>query len=205
VAVDPSGDAWFGGSDRSTRFRYISSTGDMSRPNYWRAQTLTEAKDSAWNRFDIWPDAVGEPQTSRPEQRTSDNISSISLTSDGNVWVGSFSRGLAEMTREGGVLRQFSTELVDGKGYVSSVAADPLDNSVWAGTSWGGGISRVRDNTIMHYNHTVFGLDLAMSRVSDIQVDTSGIQRRVLVAFMGYKRTDDGLWVAGSIGIYTGD
>ena len=48
-------------------------------------------------------------------------------------------------------------------------------------------------------------LDLAMSRVSDIQVDTSGTQRRVLVAFMGYQRSDDKRWVAGTIGIYTGD
>jgi ligand-binding sensor domain-containing protein len=203
--VDPSGDAWFGGSDRSTRFRYVSSTGDMSRPNYWQAQRLSEAKESAWNRLDLWPDAVGEPQASRPEQRTSDNISGITLANDGSVWVGSFSRGLAQMTREGAVLRQFSTELVDGKGYVSSVAADPIDDSVWAGTSWGGGLSRVRGNTIMHYNHTVFGLDLAMSRVSDIQVDTSGPQRRVLVAFMGYQRNDDKRWVAGTIGIYTGE
>lgn len=205
VAVDPSGDAWFGGSDRSTRFRYISSTGDMSRPNYWRAQTLTEAKESAWNRFDLWPDAVGEPQLSRPEQRTQDNISSITLTADGTVWVGSFARGLVKMSREGEVERRYSQELVDGKGYVSSLAADPLDQSVWAGAAWGMGISRLKDNTIMHYNHTVFGLDLAMARVSDIQMDTSGPQRRVLVGWMGYKRSDDGRWVAGTIGVYDGE
>jgi len=205
VAVDPSGDAWFGGSDRSTRFRYISSSGDMSKPNYWRAQTLTEAKESAWNRFDIWTDAVGEPQVPRPEQRTQDNVSSIAVTSDGSVWVGSFARGLARMTREGEVQRRYAQELVDGKGYVSSVAADPLDDSVWAGAAWGMGISRVKNNTIMHYNHTVFGLDLAMSRVSDIQVDTSGAKRRVLVAFMGYQRGEDKRWVAGTIGIFSGD
>jgi hypothetical protein len=205
VAVDPSGDAWFGGTDRSTRFRYISSTGDMSRPNYWQAQRLTEAKESAWNRYDIWPDAVGEPQVSRPEQRTPDLVSSITLTRDGTVWMGSFSRGLARMTREGKVERYFSKELVDGKGYVSSLAADPLDDSVWVGTSWGGGLSRVKGNSIMHYNHTVFGLDLTMSRISDIQMDASGEKRRVLVAFMGYQRSDDRRWVAGTIGIYTED
>jgi hypothetical protein len=205
VAVDPSGDAWFGGSDRSTRFRYISSTGDMSKPNYWRAQTLTEAKESAWNRFDIWPDTVGEPSVPRPEQRTQDNVSAMAVTQDGSVWVGSFARGLAKMTREGEVQRRYAKELVDSKGYVSSLAADPFDDSVWAGAAWGLGISRVKDNTIMHYNHTVFGLDLAMSRVSDIQMDTSGAKRRVLVAFMGYQRSDDKRWVAGTIGIYTGD
>jgi hypothetical protein len=205
VAVDPSGDAWFGGTDRSTRFRYVSSTGDMSRPSYWAASKMTEGKEAAWNRFDIWPDAVGEPQVPRPEQRTSDNVSSFALVGDDTVWVGSFSRGLARMTREGVVERRFSKELVDGKGYVSSLAADPRDNSVWAGTYWGGGLSRVKDNTIMHYNYSVLGIDLAMSRISDIQVDTSGATRRILVAFMGYERSDDKRWVAGSIGIYTGE
>jgi hypothetical protein len=204
VAVDPSGDAWFGGTDRSTRFRYVTSTGSFDNPSYWSAQVMTEDTDYAWNRFDIWPDAVTEPQMSRPEQRTPDNISAISVARDGTVWVGSFSRGLAQLTPEGAVVRRLSTELVDHRGLVSAVAADPLDNSVWAGASWGGGLSRVRGNSVAHYDAAVFGTDLALSRVSDIQVDTSASRRRVLVGFLGYERGDS-RWVAGSIGIYTGD
>ncbi|HYH97617.1 hypothetical protein [Hyalangium sp.] len=204
VAVDPSGDVWFGGSDRSTRFRYITSTGSFDTPNYFRAQSMTEDRPYAWNRFDIWPDAVTEPGMSRPEQRTSDNVSGIAVTGDGSVWVGSFARGLAQLTPDGAVVRRISAELADHRGLVSAVAADPLNDSVWAGTSWGGGLSRVSGGTVAHYGVTVFGMDLAMSRISDIQVDRSGSRRRMLVGFMGYERSDR-RWVAGSIGIYVGD
>ncbi len=204
VALDPSGDVWFGGAERSTRFRYVTSAGGMENPDYFQAQLMTEADEYAWNRFDIWPDAVTEPDVSRPEERTPDWVSGIAVTGDGNVWVGSFGRGLAQLTREGQVLRRISAELVDRRGLVSSVAADPLDNSVWVGASWGGGLSRVKDNTVAHYSTAVFGFELANSRVSDIQVDTSGAKRRLLVGFMGHER-NDGRWVAGSIGIYVGD
>jgi hypothetical protein len=203
VAVDPSGDVWFGGSDRSTRFRYVSS-GSPDNPNYFLAQSMTEDSSYAGNRFDLWPDAITEPYMSRPEQRTPDTVSGIAVTGDGSVWVGSFSRGLAQMTPEGLVVRRLSTELADHRGLVSAVAADPLNGSVWAGTSWGGGLSRVRGNTVAHYGVTVFGMELTMSRVSDIQADRSGLRRRILVGFLGYERSDK-RWVAGSIGIYTGD
>jgi hypothetical protein len=201
VAVDPSGDVWFGGAERSTRFRY--ATAEAGRHNYWRAQSMTEDKEHAWNRFDFWPDAVGEPAMSRPEQRTPDHVSSMTMAPDGTVWAGSFSRGLAQLDRDGRVQRRLASELVDRKGLVSSVAADPLDGSIWAGASWGGGISRVKDNTIAHYSLPVFGQDLSSMRITDIQMDTSGGQRRVLVGFMGYERSDK-RWVSGAIGIYTG-
>jgi hypothetical protein len=204
VGVDPSGDVWFGGSDRTTRFRYVTSTGNIENPDYFQAQVMTEGSSYAGNRFDIWPDAVGEPNMSRPEERTSDHISGIGVTKDGRVWVGSFSRGLAELTPEGQVVRRLSTELADRRGLVSAVAADPLNDSVWAGASWGGGVSRVKDNTVAHYGVSVFGVELANSRISDIQIDTSGAKRRVLVGFMGYERGDK-RWVTGSIGIYEGD
>lgn len=204
VGVDPSGDVWFGGSDRTTRFRYVTSTGNMDNPDYFRAQVMTEGSSYAWNRFDLWADAVGEPNMSRPEERISDHVAGIAVTKGGSVWVGSFSRGLAELTPEGQVVRRLSTELVDRRGLVSSVAADPLNDSVWAGASWGGGVSRVKNNTVAHYGVSVFGVELANSRVSDIQIDMSGARRRVLVGFMGYERSDK-RWVTGSIGIYVGD
>ena len=55
-----------------------------------------------------------------------------------------------------------------------------------------------------HYGVTVFGMELTLSRISDIQVDRSRGRRRMLVGFMGYER-DDQRWVAGSIGIYDGN
>ncbi|WP_044198383.1 hypothetical protein [Hyalangium minutum] len=204
VGVDPSGDVWFGGSDRTTRFRYVTSTGSMENPDYFQAQVMTEDTPYAWNRLDIWPDAVGEPNMPRPEERTSDHVSGIAVTKDGSVWVGSFSRGLAQLTPEGQVVRRLSTELADRRGLVSSVAADPINGSIWAGASWGGGVSRVKDNTVAHYGVPVFGVELANSRISDIQIDMSGSKRRVLVGFMGYERSDK-RWVTGSIGVYVGD
>jgi hypothetical protein len=204
VAVDPSGDVWFGGSDRATRFRYVTSSGSMENPDYFLAQVMTEGRNYSSNRLDIWPDAVTEPRMSRPEERTPDHVSGIAVTSDGSVWVGSFTRGLAQLTPEGTVVRRLSRELVDRQGLVSAVAADPLDGSVWAGASWGLGVSRVKDNTVAHYSGDVFGLDLANSGISDIQIDKSGSKRRVLVGFRGYERGDK-RWVSGTIGIYVGD
>ena len=93
--------------------------------------------------------------------------------SDQSVWVGSFGRGLALLSPSGQRLRTLSTELIDGHGYVSSVAGNPLDNSVWAGTAWGGGVSRVRGETVLRYGSGVLPNALLYMRVSDIQVDRS--------------------------------
>jgi hypothetical protein len=193
VSVASNGDVWFGGANRTTRFRY-GTNGN----SYWRAQTETEGRDYSWNRIDVWPDAVGEPNIPTREQRVDDHVSGLAVMRDQSVWVGSFSRGLALLDSSGRPQRYVSTQLVDGKGYVSAVAADPSDESVWAGTSWGGGLSRVRGSTVTHYGASVIGSSLAGMRVSDIQVDRWSSTRRVLVAFQG---TDSR---AGAIGIYTG-
>lgn len=193
VSVASNGDVWFGGANRSTRFRY-----GTNGYNYWRAQTESEGSSYAWNRYDIWPDAVGEPSLPTREQRVDDHVSGMAVMGDQSVWVGSFSRGLALLNSSGQRLRVLSTELVDGHGYVSAVAGDPLDNSVWAGASWGGGLSRVRGSTVLHYGSGVLPSALVWMRISDIQVDRSGTSRRILVAFQGTDSTP------GAIGVYTG-
>jgi hypothetical protein len=193
VAVASNGDVWFGGTIRSTRFRY-GTDGN----NYWQAQTETEGSSYAWNRFDIWPDAVAEPTPPTRAQRVDDNVSGMAVMSDQTVWVGSFGRGLAQLSSTGQRLRTLSTELIDGHGYVSSVGGDPLDDSVWAGTAWGGGLSRVRGSTVQKYGSGVLPNALLYMRVSDIQVDRSSSTRRMLFAFQG---TDSS---PGTIGIYTG-
>jgi hypothetical protein len=81
---------------------------------------------------------------------------------------------------------------------VSSVAGDPLDSSVWAGTAWGGGVSRVRGSTVTKYGNGVLPNALLYMRVTDIQVDRSTTPRRILIGFQGTDSTP------GSIGIYTG-
>jgi hypothetical protein len=193
VSVASNGDVWFGGANRSTRFRY-----GTNGYNYWRAQAESEGSSYAWNRYDIWPDVVGEPNVPTYAQRVDDHVSGMAVMSDQSVWVGSFTRGLALLSSSGQRLRTLSTELVDGYGYVSAIAGDPLDSSVWAGASWGGGLSRVRGSTVQHYGSGVLPSSLVWMRISDIQVDRSGTPRRILVGFQGTDSTP------GAIGIYTG-
>ncbi|WP_343213354.1 DUF7594 domain-containing protein [Archangium violaceum] len=193
VSVASNGDVWFGGANRSTRFRY-----GTNGYNYWAAQSQTEDSAYAWNRYDIWPDAVGEPSIPTLAQRVDDNVSGMAVMSDQSVWVGSWNRGLALLDASGTRLRTLSTELVDGKGYVSAVAGDPLDNSVWAGASWGGGLSRVQGSTVLKYGSGVLPSELVWMRISDIQVDRSSNPRRILVAFQGDDTTP------GAIGVFSG-
>jgi hypothetical protein len=193
VSVASNGDVWFGGANRSTRFRY-GTNGN----NYWKAQVESEGSGYAWNRIDIWPDAVAEPTMPTQEQRVDDLVSGMAVMSDQSVWVGSFARGLALLDASGQRLRTLSTELVDGYGYVSAVAADPLDDSVWAGARWGGGISRVRGSEVVKYGTGVLPDPLVWMRINDIQVDRSSGTRRILVAFEGSGNTP------GAVGIYVG-
>ncbi|MFP2910522.1 hypothetical protein ACLESD_36885 [Pyxidicoccus sp. 3LFB2] len=194
LALLPNGDVWVGGANRSTKYFY----GTTDR-NFWRAQEWTERGDYAWNRIDIWKDAVGEERYSRPEQRTDDVVSGMAVVGT-TVWVGSFGNGLAQLNENGEVIRTLKNELAAP--HVASIAADPLDDSIWAGTSWGGGLSRVK-NGVERYGMSLFGRELASMRVPDIQVDRTGSRRRMLVAFQGY--TQNGTVVPGAIGIYSGD
>ncbi len=100
VSVASNGDVWFGGANRSTRFRY-----GTNGYNYWAAQSQTEDSGYAWNRYDIWPDAVGEPNIPTRAQRVDDQVSGMAVMSDQRVWVGSWSRGLALLDPSGTRLR----------------------------------------------------------------------------------------------------
>ncbi|MFY0574852.1 DUF7594 domain-containing protein [Cystobacter fuscus] len=193
VSVTPNGDVWFGGAIRSTRFRY----GTLGY-NYWSAQVQTEGGAYSANRLDVWPDAVSEPTIPTREQRVDDNVSGMAVMGDQSVWVGSFTRGLALLDSNGQRLRTLSTELVDGAGRVSAVAADPSDESVWAGASWGEGLSRVRGGEVLLYGESVLPSFVHWLPVKDIQVDRSGPQRRILVAFDGTQSKP------GAVGVYTG-
>lgn len=193
VSVASNGDVWFGGANRSTRFRY-GTNGN----NYWLAQSQTEDTNYAWNRYDIWPDAVSEPTPPTREQRVDDHVSGMAVMANQNVWVGSFTRGLALLDSNGQRLRTLSTELADKKGYVGAVAADPLDDSVWVGMRWGGGVSRVRGSTVVNYADGVIPNHLIWVPVQDVQVDRASSPRRVLFAFQGSSTAP------GTIGIYTG-
>ncbi|KFA86777.1 hypothetical protein [Archangium violaceum] len=191
VAVHPSGDVFFGGSNRSTRFRYGSNS-----HNYWRAQSMSEDPPYAWNRFDLWPDKVGEPNLSRPADRVDDHVSGMAVSGDDTVWVSSFTKGLARMNAEGGDVRYLDV----GVPHLSTVAVDSTDGSVWTGARWLGTVFRVKDGRVRTYGCTDFGRRLCMSTVADIQVDRSH-GRRILVGFKG----SDENRVPGAIGIYSGN
>jgi hypothetical protein len=193
IGITNNGDVWFGGANRTTRFRY-----GTNNYNYWTAQSQSEDSSYAWNRLDIWPDAVAEPEIPTRAQRVDDHVSGIAVLSDQSFWVGSWVRGLTQLSSSGQVLRRLSTELIDGHGYVSAVVTDPVDDSVWAGASWGGGLSRVRGSTVQRYGSGVLPSELVWMRIMDVQVDRSGSTRRILVGFHGNDTTP------GSIGIYSG-
>jgi hypothetical protein len=79
---------------------------------------------------------------------------------------------------------------------VASLERDPLDGSVWVGFTWGG-VSRMKNGTITDYGTAVLGSSM-YARVPDIQSDTFGGQRRILVGAMGDGGGPAGVW------IYTG-
>ncbi|QRN95453.1 hypothetical protein JRI60_41370 [Archangium violaceum] len=191
VAVHPSGDVFFGGSNRTTRFRYGTNGFD-----YWTSQSETEDAPYIWNRFDLWPDKVGEPGAPKPSERVDDNVSGLAMAGDNTVWVSSFSKGLARMNAEGGDVHYVNV----GVPQLSAVAVDPLDGSVWTGARWLGALYRVKNGGVQTYCID-FGTRLCSSRISDIQVDGHGSGRRILVGFLG----SDENRIPGAVGIYTGN
>jgi hypothetical protein len=194
IAVRPDGDVWFGGAYRSTRFRFM--TNDKAPRDFERARQETELRSARKNRLDIWPDAAPEESLPTREQRVDDRVSGMALMPDGTLWVGSFAWGLARLDEAGTVLRyEFNTGT---ERFVSALARDSRDDSLWVGHRWGGGLSRLKGGTRMSYERALG--PLAKHPVQDIQSVGSGPRRRLLVAF---GRTASGR--PGAIGLYAGE
>lgn len=172
VAKDGAGDLWMGGGHRLGKIHYATEPG-----GFWA---------NVGPIVDVWPDPV--PADAHPSQRVDDYIQAVTV-SGGNVWVGSIPNGLAVI--HSGTTRYVRSGLVDPK--VTALATDPADGSVWVGHLYGG-ITRLKNGQMLQYNYRVFGSDLINMRVPDIQSDTFGGQRRILVAFE-----------RGAIGVYTGN
>ena len=186
VAVDPlTHDVWFGGANRTTRFRYASSGG-----NYFAAQSRTEDAPYKANRIDVWPDKVQEPDYPRRSDRVDDLVSGIASLSDGSAWVASYAHGLAHLDNNGAVLGYVDARLISRN--VSAIAADPSDQSVWIGYWYDGGLSRLSGDGITTYGAADLG-PLSLSPVLDLQVKGTGSARLVLVAFQD-----------GGVGVYAG-
>lgn len=207
IAVRPDGDVWFGGANRSTRFKFMSirpkdTLIDSARFELARKGSETSGAKAKANRFDIWPDATnpdlpgGRP--AKPSERVDDHVSGMALMADNTLWVGSWARGLARIDEKGAVLEtRFGT---GGERYVSALARDASNESLWVGFRWGRGLARLQpDGTLVRYG-PVLTRDLERLPVTDLQVVGSGPTRRVLV---GFGQHEDG--GHGAIGIYEGE
>jgi hypothetical protein len=193
LSLDPATrDVWFAGQMRTTRFRYGSTGG-----KYWDAQSLSEDAPYVSNRIDIWPDLVAEPQYPKVADRVDDHASAAAVMPDGTVWVSSFVRGLAQLGPTGAVLKRLTTADGLSSNKVFSVAADPSDGSLWAGTSYAG-ISRLRNGTFTVYSYDMFDHDVTNQPIRDIQSVGKGTTRRMVVSFGGSEKK------AGVVGIYSG-
>ncbi|WP_233261309.1 hypothetical protein [Vitiosangium sp. GDMCC 1.1324] len=190
IAVRPDGDVWFGGCNRSTRFRFM--TVKVPR-DFELARKQSENRSAIKNRIDVWPDKVDEVGIPGPGDRVDDNVSGMALMPDGSVWVSSFAWGVARMDSKG-VVQQYALG-TGGDRFVSALARDSSDNSVWAGHRWGGGLTRLKGDTTLRYSEALG--PLAYHPVWDIQSVGSGTERRLLVAF----GTDES-GRPGAIGIY---
>ncbi len=192
VAVRPDGDVWFGGANRSTRFRYMT----IKTPrDFETARKQTENASAIKNRIDVWPDLVDEVGIPGPTDRVDDLVSGMALMPDGSVWVSSFARGLAHMDGTG-VVKEYALGTGADR-YVSALGKDGADDSVWAGHRWGGGLTRLKAGTVMRYGQALGAL--SYHPVWDIQSVGIGPERRLLVAF----GSESGR--PGVIGIYRGE
>ncbi len=181
LAIEPSGELWIGGMFRSQH----CASGNRGS-GFWTCESQALSPSA---HIDWWPDAV--QSYSRPSGRTDDLVSDMDVGADGSLWISSFTNGIAHRLPGGGV-DFISGGLVDPL-HAYSIEVDPLDGSVWVGAGQGG-LTRIKGGQFIAYGVSVFGARLALGHVPDIQVDTSGGRRRILVAFQ-----------AGAIGVYEGD
>lgn len=203
LGVDPaSHDLWVGGSNRTTLFRSASLGG------FSAAADKTEqspASGGMANRWDLWPDQVPEWDPTRsdpivyvmPSQRLDDLVSGIVAPGDGTAWVSSFANGLIRIDSSGSRMADATASLTAK--FVSSLAADPLDGSLWAGMVWGLGVSRVTSGgaKLAAYGKETFG-DVLYTAPSTVRAGGSGASRSIMVGF----RANGGY--AGAIAIYRG-
>ena len=160
------------------------------------------------NHLDLWPDAVPECTVKGntcetnyvlPSQRNDDSVSGMAALGTEQAWVSSFAYGLRLVDRFGNTKADPTSKLLAKN--VSALAMDPKDGSLWAGMSWGLGISRYdpKTNNVTDYSFATFGDKLANAPISNIQTYGAGAARKMLVGF----RMNNGL--EGAVGIYTGN
>ena len=218
VAVDPgTHDVWMGGTNRTTLFRATSLGGFYNAAD---AQTELAAPQGAAFRWDLWPDQMPEWDAQRndivyvsPAMRSTpgksgdyaldDSVSGIVALGDGSAWVSSFSHGLIRIDASGSRMADATANI--STRFVSSLALDPSDGSLWTGMAWGLAISRLNARTgsgtaNLNYQGETFGNTLANAPVANVRAGKpgDGASRRMLVGFRANKG------YAGAVAIYRG-
>jgi hypothetical protein len=220
VALDPSsGDVWFGGENRTTKFHWGATAGSK-QSRFFAAESWTEDNGGVWpppscpappcfgaNRIDIWPDAAGEvafvggswvPHYPTPaERQPEDLVFGIAALGDGGAYVGSGYLGLKRLDSFGNVVSDETSRLFDKA--VGAVARDPIDGKVWVGNRYGGGLHRLSGSSTDHFANDTFGAVLANMGIEDVQFAVSGGARKVLVGFRSNSK------IAGFVAVYSGN
>jgi hypothetical protein len=216
VGVDPAThDVWMGGSNRTTLFRAATLGGFFNAAD---AQTELAPPQGMAYRWDLWPDQMPEWDSQRkdvvyvsPAMRSAggkayaldDAVSAIVPLGDGTAWVSSFAHGLIRIDTSGSRVADATASI--STPFVSGLALDPADGSLWAGMNWGFAISRLNaragtGTANVNYQRETFGDTLANAPVANVQVGKpgDGAARRMLVGFRANKG------YAGAVAIYKG-
>ncbi len=188
LAVAPSGDLWIAGAYRTGRVALA------------RTRNIEGGVQPPRPFIDIYPDAV--PANPKPSQRVDDNVYDLAMNPDGSFWTASLGRGLALIVPNADAtpasLTRIEPTAFFANARFTALERDTTDGSVWVGHQAGGVSRRMASGEIQNYSGAFLASNprsdaLLNVDVPDIQSDTFGGQRRLLVAFY-----------AGAIGIYTG-
>lgn len=206
LAVDPrSHDLWVGGANRTTLFRSATLGGFQNAAD--SQAELPPSKGGMAYRWDLWPDLVSEWDPSRsdptvyvmPAQRVDDAVSGIVAAGDDTAWVSSYAHGLIHIDSSGTRLADATASL--SAKFITALARDPFDGSLWASIDWGfGGVSRVTSGgaPLAKYGKETFGDVLFAAPVVSVSAGGSGSARSMVAGF----RANAGY--AGAIAVYKG-
>ena len=195
MAVDPAGDIWAGGIFRT--YRCVSAPGGRDDMDFfWNCESQAPHQD----QIDIWPDPI--THDAWPAQRVDDYVTGLAVMPDDTVWASARDRqdnpnqaqnmgiGIAHLSADGKPIG-YLTDAMPSQ-HLTAIAADP-DGSVWIGSEAGVARYIPSQGVVQQFGGDALG-GHSGDIVGNIQIDTSGPKRRVLIGFM-----------SGAVAIYSGD
>jgi hypothetical protein len=147
ISVDPSGDVWFGGVARTTKFHW-AYFGGSPWTRFYGAADLTENPGTGTacpngafpcyikNRIDVWPDLAPESTSIAPYggQRIDDLVFGVVAMPDGSgAWIGSGYLGLRRLGADGSLIDDLSNRLASSYTYTRTFT-DPDSGAVQSAT-----------------------------------------------------------------------